>query len=337
MSKATIFNVADEAGVSIKTVSRVINSEANIRPATREKVLKAIEKLSYRPSQMARGLAGKRSFMLGLIYSNLSPSYLVDVQKGILKACKEGSYGLSLGPIDHKLDNYLEMLDEWLKRSGVDGVVITPPFGAKAEVFECLAARNVKAIVISETAENGTCSLAIDEVQAARDLTRHLIEKGHKDIGFINGPNEHQSACLRYQGFKDQLTEGGLSLRANLIAEGDFTYEAGLSAARQLLNGAHRPTAIFAANDDMAAAVVTVANQMAIKIPDDLAVVGFDDAPLAQQVWPQLTTVNQPVFEMASLAAKRLIESVSKHSEETDEHDESVGLMPYELIIRGSS
>lgn len=337
MAKPTISDVARLSGASMKTVSRVVNNEASISKQMRERVHAAINELGYRPSQTARALASKKSYMLGLIYDQLSPSYLMHVQGGLLSVCNTKGYGLSLCPLSINTDEYLQSLNDWLARTRVDGVVLTPPFGTKDAVIDCLQKSNVKAVALSENAPGVIESIAVDEIAAARELTKHLIEKGHKSIGFIQGPADHQSSVLRYKGYCMEMNAHGLNVSMDRVYAGDFTYESGLAAARSLLASKSPPTALFAANDDMAAAVINAAHELNLNVPQDLAVVGFDDAPLASQVWPPLTTVNQPVAEMAALAGRHLIENLSGDKKTKAQAREKIALLPFKLCVRDSS
>lgn len=338
MGKATIDDVARLAGVSIKTVSRVINKEANVSPKTRERVLEASETLHYQPSQSARGLAGNRSYMLGMLYSHLSPGYLMNVQQGILRACKEFHYGLMLNPLDHKADDLENTLDKWLKHARVDGIVLTPPFGSDQRVIDVLERNNMPAVTISERALSWLPSVIVDEVGAARELTDHLIKQGHSRIAFIKGEDDHQSTKLRLKGFYEEMQANQLMVEDDLVVSGDFSYEGSAEAVIELLDQVDLPDAIFAANDDMAAAVISAAHRRGIKIPDDIAVVGFDNSPIASQVWPAITTVDQPVQAMASLACERLIDLIKTSSKpEVVETGSLETIMPYSLHIRSSS
>jgi LacI family transcriptional regulator len=333
--KSTIHDVAALANVSIKTVSRVMNREASVKASTRERVQEAAKQLNYRPNLSARGLAGGKSYMIAILYSNLSPGYLIKVQEGVLAACEARDYGLAIKPVDYEADNYIEDLKVWLQHVKVDGVVLTPPFGARPEIFDLLKELSVKAVTISEKPFGDLKAVAVDEVAASRAITSHFLNQGHTRIGFITGDMDHQSAQLRYDGYCLELEEAGLSVEDNLVARGDFNYAGGLMAAQALLDLSELPTAIFASNDDMAAAVLRLAHEKGLKVPDDIAVAGFDDTPLAEQVWPPLTTVHQPVIRMATMAAEKLITDITG-DRETGAMDQ-VSLMPYELIIRASS
>jgi LacI family transcriptional regulator len=338
MRKATINDVAKLAGVSIKTVSRVINKEANVSTSTRERVLEAAKSLKYQPSQSARGLAGNKSYMLGILYDHLSPGYLMNVQQGILKTCKEFHYGLILNPVDHKADDLEEILEAWFRHSRIDGLILTPPFGSDQRVIDALVRNNVAAIAISELPLNELPYVVVDEVSAARDLTRHLIENNHKKIAFIKGEDDHQSTKLRLRGFQKEMEAHDLSVDPTLVASGDFRYEGSLDAARRLLDRDDPPTAIFAANDDMAAAVISIAHRRGLKIPDDIAVVGFDNSPIASQVWPTITTIDQPVQVMASLACEQLIRDIKGPSVAYESDDtRKQKIVPYAMHVRASS
>jgi len=333
--KSTIHDVAALANVSIKTVSRVMNREASVKASTRERVQEAAKQLNYRPNLSARGLAGGKSYMIAILYANLSPGYLIKVQEGVLTACEARDYGLAIKPVDYESDNYIEDLKVWLQHVKVDGVVLTPPFGARPEIFDLLKELSVKAVTISEKPIGDLKAVAVDEVAASRAITKHFLDQGHTRIGFITGDMDHQSAQLRYDGYSHELKDAGISIDKDLTEEGDFNYAGGLVAARALLALPELPTAIFASNDDMAAAVLRVAHEKGLKVPKDIAVAGFDDTPLAEQVWPPLTTVHQPVIRMATMAAEKLIADIS--GEQQARAADKVSLMPYELIVRASS
>ncbi|UTW55846.1 LacI family DNA-binding transcriptional regulator [Kordiimonas sp. SCSIO 12610] len=338
MGKATIDDVARLAAVSIKTVSRVINKEANVREKTRERVLEAINSLNYQPSQSARGLAGNRSYTIGMLYGHLSPGYFMDVQEGVLKTCMDHHYGLILNPISNNSADLERNVYDWLRHSRVEGVVMTPPFGSDERIVNALKAADIPAVTLSERALDIIPSVVIDEVSAARELTRHLIDQGHKNIAFVLGETEHQSSKLRLQGFRDEMKAHGLPVDERLLVSGDFSFEGSSDAASFLMDLSERPTAVFAANDDMAAAVLSAAHNRNIKVPDEVAVVGFDNSPIASQVWPALTTVDQPARSMASLACEKLINQIKK-TEEIDHvnGEDTLTTVPYTLHVRASS
>ena len=334
---ATINDVAKKAGVSIKTVSRVVNREANVREKTREKVMSAINALDYRPNQAARGLAGNRSYLMGLLYDNPSPSYLANLQAGVLGACSAAGYGLALCPVSFAAADMDATVEAWLKHTGVDGVILTPPLSDSMPLLARLQALGVPAVVVSSPGAKGAVAVPavmIDEEEAARQVTAHLIEAGHKTIGFIKGHPDHYASAHRYAGFLAAMGEAGLTPEPAHIKGGRFDFASGETAGDALLAMRGRPTAIFASNDDMAAGVMHVAHRLGLDIPRDLAVVGFDDTPLSRQIWPTLTTIRQPIRQIGERAAEILMARLggSKKTEGSALHQ-----LDFELKVRGSS
>jgi len=332
----TIDNVAAMAGVSIKTVSRVVNKEPNVREKTREKVMEAIKALNYRPNQSARGLAGRRSYLIGLMYDNPSPSYLANLQAGVLAACQEVSYGLALSPVNYGDDGLVERVVGWIQQTAIDGVLLTPPLADSAELVSAIHAEAVPCVVVSSVGPGWVPAVVIDEKEAARQMTWHLIDAGHKRIAFIKGHPDHYASQHRFKGFSEAMEEAGLKVDPELVRQGYFDFESGKIAAEELLGLSISPTAVFASNDDMAAGVMHVAHRLKLKIPQDIAVVGFDDTPLSRQVWPSLTTVRQPIRAMGQCAGELLLRSIGSAAKNNAEPDSSQQL-DFELKFRGSS
>lgn len=307
---ATINDVAKKAGVSIKTVSRVVNREPNVREGTRNLVLSAIEALNYKPSLAARGLAGGRSFLIGLMYDNPSDNFLVKLQRGILEACRERHYGLALCPAASKSADLTEVMMDWIDSTHPDAVILTPPLSDDETLAKALMEKKVRFACVSSAGFGYAPAVHIDEIAAARAMTDHLIATGHTRIAFIKGPPDHVCSALRYQGYLEALESAGLESDPELVTQGEFDFESGVRSANYLLNLPERPTAIFASNDEMASSVINVAHQMAITLPDDLAVAGFDDTPLSRQLWPALTTVRQPIDALGRQAVELLMTKV---------------------------
>ena len=312
---ATINDVARHAGVSIKTVSRVMNNEPNVRDETKLKVQDAAKYLSYQPNLLARSLAGSKSFLIGLLHHNPSASYVFACEMGAIARCKDNHsrYHVLSEPLEVDSDLRTAVRD-FLATVRLDGVILTPPLCDKAEVLEAIEAAGVPCVRIAPWANlQRTARVYMDDVAAAEDITRHLIDRGHRDIAIILGARDHGAADLREQGFLKAMREAGLDPHPSWIRRGDFSFESGKAAAEILLAGSHRPTAIFASNDEMAFGVMAVAHERGISIPDELSLVGFDDNPGAILVWPQLTTIHQPVHEMAFKAADLLLSLANGH------------------------
>lgn len=311
MAKATINDVAALAGVSIKTVSRVVNNEPNVRPATREKVEAAISVLDYRPNQSARSLAGNRSYLLGLIYGHPSAHYVLDIQEGVLEVCRPQRYELLVHPAIHRDPNLINEVADMILEKRVDGVMLTPPLSDNMNLINLLTKMNIPFVRVAPT-ENKAASPYVEtnDEEASYDMTCQLIALGHTRIGFICGHPDHRAMSLRYEGYKAALMENDLPVQNELVEQGDNSFETGELCGKKLLEMAQPPTAIFAANDDMAAGVMMVSHQMGIKIPAHLSVAGFDDTPVAHQIWPALTTIRQPIRQMAKKATDLLLKQL---------------------------
>ena len=331
--KATIYDVAELAGVSLKTVSRVINKEPNVRETTKEKVRKAIARLKYQPSPSARGLAGSKSFLIGLLYSNPSSSYITEAQRGALRSCGEEGFGLLIQPCDFQSSSLIEDLLAQLKQARVDGVILTPPLSDNAELQQSLTREAIGYVCVAplET-KQGVTSVSCDDEKAAAEITEYLLAQGHTQIAHILGHPDHSVSTLRYQGYARAMQARGLEPLENHVCQGQFDFQSGKQCAHQLLDFEQPPTAIFASSDDMACGVLVAAHERGIKIPQQLSVVGFDDSPLSCQTWPALSTARQPISEMASIAATLLIKQLRKQPLESPEQ-----LLSCDLILRDSA
>lgn len=334
-SAVTIDEVASRAGVSIKTVSRVLNREAAVRDTTRQRVLAAAKELNYRPNAAARSLASSRSYFVALVYDNPSESYLLDLQAGALEACRERGYSLLLQPCDYQSPQLLEELVTLITERGRPGLVLTPPICDVAAVVEQLDQMNVKYVRVAPVNRTHPAPyVSVDDRSAAYDLTRYLIDMGHRRIGFIKGHPDHGASLPRFEGFRSALKDRNIAIDKTLIVQGFFSFESGEQCGRALLARKDRPTAIFASNDEMAAGVLHVAHDLAIDVPRKLSVAGFDDTPVSRYTWPSLTTIRQPVEAMAKAIVGTLIADMRDERKK----DESVGaVFPYELVIRGST
>ena len=312
----TIHEVAEKAGVSIKTVSRVINHEANVRADTKERVLAVIAELNYRPNPSARHLAGTHGYNIALLYDNPSPSYMMDLQSGALESCQAEGFHLILQPCGFRSDDLQATINNLIVESRVPGLILSPPLSDAGALIEKLDAWGVLHARIApiDVARPGPY-VAVDDRGASFDLIGHLIELGHRRIAIIKGHPDHGAGHWRYEGYLTAMRQCGLPVDESLIVQGYFSFESGLEAGRKLLSLPQRPTAIFAANDDMAAGVLHVAHDMAIDVPGQLSVAGFDDTPLSRHVWPSLTTVRQPVREMARQATTQLIDRIRKRGQ----------------------
>lgn len=311
--KATIKEVAALAEVSIKTVSRVVNKEGNLREATRDKVLKAIKKLHYTPNLSARGLAGHHSFLFAVLYDNPSANYILDIQNGVLQECRKEGFDLLIHPCEAKSKKLFENISSLVEKSRVAGLILTPPLSDMITLHKKLHNAKIPFVKIAPANHDlSSPSVHCDDEAAACRMTEHLLSLGHREVAFIKGHPDHGASELRLAGYKKALKQGGAAINRKLIRQGHFDFSSGVRCAKELLALDSPPTAIFACNDDMAAGVLYVAQQMNVSVPQQLSVTGFDDTPVAQQVWPALTTVKQPIEKMAQSATALLIANLRK-------------------------
>ncbi len=305
----TIADVAARAGVSIRTVSRVLNRSPLVNAATREQVEAVVAALQFRPSARARGLATGRSFLLGLAHNDRNALVLDPLQRGIVGAAAARGYELVVHPVAPGGDDPVVDVLDFAGRSRVDGMVVVPPVSGIAGVAEALGAMGVPAVALSSVALSGYGAVLVsDERGAARAVADHLVALGHRRVALLSGPGDAPSARERRAGFLAGLAAHGLPLVQE--AEGDYGFDSGVAAATRLLASDPCPTAIFAANDVMAAAVLKVAAGTGLDVPGDLSVVGFDGSILARMLTPALTTVHRPIADMAAAVTTRLIDRI---------------------------
>lgn len=315
MARATIDDVAALAGVSMKTVSRVVNKEPNVRASTRQKVEAAIAALDYRPSQSARSLAANRSYVLGLLYDNPSANYVIDVQTGALESCRRAGYDLLIHPCCHDSATLTQEILSLVRQNRVDGLILTPPLSDIRTLVQGLVEAQVPFVRLSPTEDKNACPyVQTNDQEAAYDMTCRLLELGHQRIGFIAGHPDHKAVAQRYLGYQAALKENRIRPDRELIEQGYNSFDSGRECAARLLDLSNPPTAIFASNDDMAAGVIIEAHHRGIAMPAELSVAGFDDTPVAHQIYPSLTTVRQPIVEMAGKATELLIKQLKGKS-----------------------
>ncbi len=339
MTRATIADVARLAGVSIKTVSRVVNREPNVREATREKVEQAIAELSYRPNPSARNLASLRSHLIGLIYDDPSayeiPSagYVISLQQGVLSACNAADYGLLIHPCNYRDRHVGAELKALVEQARPDGIVLAAPLSNMPKIVDAIAATGTPHVKLSPGEENGQqYTVATNDREICAEMVDYLASLGHERIGFITGHPRHMAIKHRFLGYKEGLERNGLPYRKEFVANGDNSFGSGEACANKLLALSAPPTAIFAANDDMAAGVIRCAHQLGIDVPGRLSVAGFDDISLAHQTSPPLTTIRQPLSAMAEHACQALISNLREGVELR-----GAEVVPATLMIREST
>ena len=305
-----IEDVAKRAGVSPMTVSRVINGANHVRPAARDAVNEAIAALKYAPNRAARSLAGGGQIRLGLLYSNPSAAYLSEFLVGSLDQASRSDIQLVVEKCDRGKGEVARA--RHLIASGVDGILLPPPLCDSQALIDLLAAEKVTAVAVATgRPADGISAVSIDDFAAARAMTQHILAQGHRRIGFIIGNPDQTASAQRVEGYKAALAEAGIAIDDTLIEQGLFTYRSGLEATERLLDLPKPPTAIFASNDDMAAAAVAVAHRRGLDVPGDLSVCGFDDTTLATAIWPELTNVRQPIAAMSRAAVEMLVAEIN--------------------------
>jgi LacI family transcriptional regulator len=326
----TMADVAQAAGVSMKSVSRVINNEPHVTAKLRAKVEAAIAALDYVPDMAARSLAGARNFTIGVLLDNPSPNYTMKVISGAYRACIEQQYHLRIDQIDstHGKEHLDTALDRIFRNSRSDGFILTPPLSDNQQVLDVLKARGARYSRLAPLLDpDHSMSVLIDDDAAAARLADLLYDMGHRRFGLANGPASHGAAIARRRGFIERLAQRD---RDAVVIEalGGFVFEDGITAGLEILSQEARPTAIFAANDDSAAGVMAACTQLGLAVPHDVSVCGFDDSWVAKAVWPYLTTIFQPIEDMAYHAARMLFDR--------DDSPHPPKMLGFELILRAS-
>jgi len=328
--KPTINDVARVANVSKKTVSRVINKSSLLSDATRKRVEEAIAQLGYVPNLQARAFALRRNFIIAVIHDNPNAQFLVNVQQGVLEGIAGTEFGMMVQPVDRNSATIADDIRSFLERQRPYGVVLLPPISERNDLAELCREVGCRFVRMgSVKLDKAEHTITSNDREAVREAVGYLIDKGHRRIALIEGPEGFTSPRERRAGFEEAMEEAGLNIDKALVKPGSYTFESGVNAAEELVRMADRPTAIFACNDEMAIGAMIAARRSGLLIPQDLSVVGFDDTPLSSHVWPSLTTVHWPIVDMARAAASKLIGGEERAGDEP-------WLLPATLVERGS-
>jgi LacI family transcriptional regulator len=305
----TIRDIAAYTGFAPMTVSRVINGSQSVRKEASDIINAAIAKLGYSPNLAARALAVGKQMRIGLLFNDASNTFSGEILTSCLEYARQSHVQIVVGKCDlgrHEIEVIQELLAE-----GVDGVIVPPPLCDSKAVHSLFAKAGALAVAIGSTRpRTSLMTVRIDDFSAAVAMTRHLLSLQHRRIGFIIGDPAQGCSAQRLAGFRAAMTEAQIDVADCLIRQGDFTYRSGLMATDELLKLAHPPTAIFASNDNMAAATVSVAHRYHMEVPKDLTVCGFDDTEMSRGIWPELTTIRQPIADMARTALQMLISAI---------------------------
>ncbi|RKD27019.1 catabolite control protein A [Ammoniphilus oxalaticus] len=328
----TIYDVAREAGVSMATVSRVVNGNPNVKPTTRKKVLAAIELLGYRPNAVARGLASKRTTTVGVIIPDISSAFFAELARGIDDIASMYKYNIILCDSDSRLDKEVQLINTLLEKQ-VDGIVY---MGREIteDHMRVFNTSNVP-IVLAGTKEKSSelPSVNIDHFQAGYDATIRLIEGGHKRIAIVTGPFQDPLAGVeRFEGYRKALEEHNIDFRQNYVISDKLTYRAGMAAAKSFMSLEETPTAIFAASDETAVGVIHGLQDMGKRVPQDIEVIGFDNIRLSEMVRPKLSTVVQPMYDIGAVAMRLLTKYMN--NEDVDDH---IVVLPHRIEERQST
>ena len=307
--KPTIKDVAELAQVSKKTVSRVINNSPLVNEATRKGIQGLIQDIGYRPDPQARGLASRRSYLVGMISDNPTPQYVVNIQLGILDVLRQTGYELVVHPCDRKSDTFIEDARRFIEVQKLYGVILTPSVSEDERLAEVLRELGCAYIRISSIALDMEKRMIVTNDRiGGREAARHLAKLGHKRIAIVAGRRSFRSSHERRAGFEEGLAEFGIELPEEYVLQGDYTFESGFKLGSEILDLDPSPTAVFASNDEMAAGVLQAMHVAGQTPPDALSIVGFDDFETATRVWPRLTTARTPARKIGRLAAERLFE-----------------------------
>lgn len=335
MKTVTIKDVAARAGVSPKTVSRVINGEDHVRPEIREAVQRVVAELNYRPNAFARSLSSSRSYLLGLFIDDPVSGYAAEVQHGALLQCRERSYHLVVEPVDVKCAGWEDHVRSSLASLRLDGAIVAPPICDDGELLAIFAEAGVPHVLIAPSeppVDSG--AVWMDDRAAAREMAEYLLGLGHRRIGFIQGPESHSASARREEGFRAALGAAGIAVDERAVVRGDFSFRSGLELGDVLLDLPDAPSAIFACNDDMALGALITAMKRGITVPDQLSICGFDDVASSRAAWPQITTIRQPNAEMAAAAVDVLVDPAFRRNSA----DPAFRLMlAHAMIVRGST
>lgn len=315
-------------------MSRALNDAPHVSETVRRKVKEAAAALDYHPNLAAQSLIARRSYLIGLTYERPSPSYVVELQNGALGRLENERYRLVVLPFNH-VASRPEELGKLLLRAGLDGVLLAPPACDQPVLLDMIERQKLPYARITPHSDlDRGLVVAMDEVAAGHTVAAHILSLGHRRVGVILGDPSHAASRGRLEGYRQAFDEAGVAIDDSLVGTGDFTYDVGYRVALELLDRPLRPTAILAQNDDMAVAAIAAARDLGLSVPQQLSVAGFDNSEVSRTAWPQLTTVHQPVREMAWDAANRLIAALDGETDSAApyRHDH-----PHELLVRAST
>ncbi|RCW62656.1 catabolite control protein A [Saliterribacillus persicus] len=327
----TIYDVAREANVSMATVSRVVNGNPNVKPATRKKVLNTIERLGYRPNAVARGLASKKTTTVGVIIPDISNIFFSELARGIDDIATMYKYNIILSNSDQNKDKELRLINTMYEKQ-VDGLVYMGATITEEHVQQLKTAPVPVALAATLDASETIPSVNIDYEEAAYEATILLMEKGSKHPAYVTGEEDSDVNSRKFKGYSRAIKEKNDKVNDELIFKGNFSYESGIEAANQILELDKTPDSVFVSTDEMALGVIHGFQDKGINVPEDIQVVGFDNTRLATMVRPTLTTVVQPTYDIGAVAMRLLTKYMNKETVE-----EQNVVLPHRIIERNST
>ena len=326
----TIYDVAREAGVSMATVSRVINGSANVKPSTRKKVLRVIEELGYRPNAVARGLASKKTTTIGVILPDISSIFFAELARGIEDIAAMYHYNIILSSSDQNVDKELKLINNLMEKQ-VDGLLFLG--SAVGEEHRRLFQSSLPVVLVAtEDTQGELPSVGIDITRAAYEAVHYFLSGGHTRIGFLTESLQSNLGKQRFAGYAEALKAWGIAVDETLVMEIHPFYERSLKATKTLLSLPKPPTAIFAANDEVAIGAIHAIQDAGRSVPDDVEVIGFDNTRLAQMVRPMLTSVVQPLYDIGAVAMRLLTKLIQQ-----EEVGMKTVILPHRLEFRQST
>ncbi len=325
-------DVAEQARVSVTTVSHIINQTRPVSPEVQERVRQAMRELGYQPNALARSLRRRETHTIGLILPDSADPFFAEVARGIEDTCFERGYSIILCNSDGELAKEL-LYTNLLAEKQVDGLLFFGAGHLSSEHIRNLQSRQMRVVVVDRPLPGVTVdTVLIDNAYGGRLATHHLLELGHRRIGCLTGPSDLSPSAERVTGYRQALLEAGLPVEESLILKGDFQFESGCRTTAQFLALAEPPTAIFACNDLMAIGVINAAQELGRPVPAGLSVVGFDDIRLASFSTPPLTTIAQPKYQIGVIATEMLIERIDQGDLPPRQR-----LLPTQLVVRRST
>ncbi|MFA6457564.1 MAG: LacI family DNA-binding transcriptional regulator [Bacteroidota bacterium] len=328
--RSSIVDVAEKAGVSIATVSRVLNGSDKVKAKTRERILSVIQEMKYAPNPAARGLIMKKTEAIGLLLPDLHGEFFSEVIRGADEAVQKHGYHLIVSS-SHNDPNEIEAALRFM-RGRVDAIVLMSP-QVNAEILLENLPKSLPIVLLNCRTDNTHYdTIVIDGFGGAREMTNYLLDLGHRKIAVITGGENNSESEERLRGYRAAMTDRHFTPNHSMEHQGNFTEISGYEIAREILRQKHHPTAIFAFNDSMAIGAIKAIREEGLRIPSDISICGFDDIPVAKYISPSMTTVHVPISELGTMAINRVFDRMTKHSKDTTAHV----FVPTKLCLRSS-